>query len=70
MVWALRKRGEIDNNKNLMDFAEVLEKSTIDTINSGLVTKDLYNMSTVEGKKIATTNTMIDEILRNLKIQL
>lgn len=64
---ALAKRGEIDNNKELIDFAHLLEKSTIDTINCGFVTKDLYNMSTVNNKKIVNTNTMIDEIFRKLE---
>ena len=32
---ALRKRGELDGNKELMEFADRLEKATIDTIEAG-----------------------------------
>lgn len=63
---ALSKRGEIDDNKELIDFANLLEEATIDTINSGFVTKDLYSLSTVKNKTIVTTNTIIDEIFNKL----
>ena len=38
---ALRKRGELDGLKDLQAFADRLEKATLDTINSGVLTKDL-----------------------------
>jgi len=38
---ALRKRGEMDDLPDLMAFADRLEKATLDTINSGMMTKDL-----------------------------
>lgn len=38
---ALKKRGELDGNKGLMDFADKLEKATLDTIEGGQMTKDL-----------------------------
>ena len=38
---ALRKRGELDGNEALADFAGKLEKATLDTIESGRMTKDL-----------------------------
>ena len=38
---ALRKRGELDQLPDLMAFADRLEKATLDTINSGIMTKDL-----------------------------
>ena len=37
---ALRKRGELDGNQELMEFADKLEKATIDTIEAGEMTKD------------------------------
>ena len=37
---ALRKRGELDDNKELMDFADRLEEATIRTIEEGKMTKD------------------------------
>ncbi len=38
---ALRKRGEMDGLAELGDFADRLEKATLDTINGGVMTKDL-----------------------------
>ena len=38
---ALRKRGELDGNGELMAFADKLEKATLDTIESGTMTGDL-----------------------------
>ena len=38
---ALRKRGEMDGLAELQAFADRLEKATLDTINSGTMTKDL-----------------------------
>lgn len=41
---ALRKRGELDHLPDLQDFANKLEKATLDTINSGIMTKDLAGL--------------------------
>jgi isocitrate dehydrogenase len=41
---ALRKRGELDNLPDLMAFADKLEKATLDTIEAGVMTKDLALM--------------------------
>ena len=38
---ALRKRGELDGLPELQDFANRLEKATLDTIESGIMTRDL-----------------------------
>ncbi len=38
---ALRKRGELDGISGLQNFADKLEKACIDTIESGIMTKDL-----------------------------
>ena len=38
---ALRKRGELDGNDSLVAFGERLEKATIDTLESGVMTGDL-----------------------------
>lgn len=38
---ALRKRGELDNLPDLMAFADRLEKATLDTIEAGVMTRDL-----------------------------
>lgn len=41
---ALRKRGELDNLKELQNFADQLEAACFDTLNEGIVTKDLVNL--------------------------
>ncbi len=41
---ALNKRGELDGNKELCDFALKLEKACINTIESGKMTKDLVGL--------------------------
>ena len=38
---ALRKRGELDGLPDLQTFADKLERATLDTINGGIMTKDL-----------------------------
>ncbi len=41
---ALRKRGELDGNTELMAFADKLEKASLDVIESGRMTKDLVGL--------------------------
>lgn len=41
---ALRKRGEMDNLEKLVIFADELEAACFDTLNAGIVTKDLVNL--------------------------
>ncbi len=59
---ALRKRGELDGNKELMDFADKLEKATIQTIEDGVMTGDLYLLSKLENKKKVDSKTFLEEI--------
>lgn len=63
---ALNKRGELDKNKELSDFAKKLEKATINTIESGIMTGDLYRLSKAENKKAVDTETFIAEIKKSL----
>lgn len=63
---ALRKRGELDHNKDLIDFADKLEKATIQTIENGIMTGDLASLSTLPNKKIADTETFLKEINNTL----
>ena len=46
---ALRKRGELDGLNDLCEFAGKLEKATIDTIESGLMTGDLVQIFKKDG---------------------
>ncbi|MFQ7753735.1 MAG: NADP-dependent isocitrate dehydrogenase [Acutalibacteraceae bacterium] len=52
---ALRKRGELDRIDALVDFADKLEKASIQTIEDGVMTGDLASMSTLEN--ITKVNT-------------
>lgn len=44
---ALRKRGELDQNTALSEFANKLERAALDTLESGVMTGDLASMSTL-----------------------
>ncbi|MBQ6153583.1 MAG: NADP-dependent isocitrate dehydrogenase [Ruminococcus sp.] len=63
---ALRKRGELDGNSALCDFAANLEKATIDTIESGIMTGDLYLLSTLPDKKKVNTEEFLDAVNERL----
>lgn len=41
---AFRKRGEMDNLPELVNYADQLEAACLDTLNEGIVTKDLANL--------------------------
>lgn len=64
---ALRKRGELDNNKALVDFANKLEKATIDTIESGKMTGDLAQISTLKNVDVLDSEEFILEIRKSLE---
>lgn len=64
---ALKKRGELDNLPDLINFAEKLEKATIKTIENGIMTGDLARLSTISNKKVVDTETFLLEIDKYLK---
>ena len=64
---ALRKRGELDNTPDLVKFADNLEKATIQTIEEGVMTGDLYLLSTLENKKKVNTEQFLLEVNERLK---
>jgi len=64
---ALHKRGELDNNAELCKFAENLEKAAKDTIESGVMTGDLYVISSLESKKKVNTEDFLLEVGERLK---
>ena len=59
---ALRKRGELDGNAVLMDFADKLEKATIQTIEDGKMTKDLALITTLPDVKVLNSADFIKAI--------
>lgn len=67
---ALRKRGELDSNKELVQFADALEKATLSTIESGNMTKDLALITSLENVKVLNSEEFIKEIQVNLEKEL
>lgn len=64
---ALRKRGEKDGNEELINFGNQLEAACLDTMNSGVVTKDLVNlMHGVEAQQV-NSETFIKTIRQRLE---
>lgn len=59
---ALRKRGELDGNKELMSFADQLEKATLTTIESGRMTKDLALITSLKDVTVLNSEDFIKEI--------
>jgi len=59
---ALRKRGELDGNKELMEFANKLEKATLQTIESGRMTKDLALITSLKDVIVCNSQDFIKEI--------
>ena len=59
---ALRKRGELDSIPALCDFADKLEAATIRTIEDGIMTGDLYLLSSLENKQKVSSRTFLEEI--------
>ncbi|MBR3268283.1 MAG: NADP-dependent isocitrate dehydrogenase [Oscillospiraceae bacterium] len=67
---ALRKRGELDQIPALCDFADKLEAATIQTIEDGIMTGDLYLLSSLENKQKVNSRTFLEEIGARLSAKL
>ena len=65
---ALRKRGELDGNSELVSFADKLEAATLRTIEEGEMTKDLYLVSTLDNKKALGTEEFLNAIAGRLSL--
>ena len=63
---ALRKRGELDGNDELMAFADKLEKASLDVIESGRMTKDLVGLW--EGSEAVALTT--EEFIKAIRAEL
>ncbi|HBT94724.1 MAG TPA: NADP-dependent isocitrate dehydrogenase, partial [Coriobacteriia bacterium] len=64
---ALRKRAELDGSDDLLAFARKLEAATLETIEDGVMTGDLYALSQLENKTKVDTKTFLLEVARRLK---
>lgn len=63
---ALRKRGELDGNQALSDFADKLEKACVQTIESGKMTKDLALITSIKNPVVLTSEGFIKAIRETL----
>ncbi len=64
---ALRKRGELDGINDLCTFADKLEKATIDTIEKGMMTKDLALITTLDSPTVLNSLDFIKAIRKTLE---
>lgn len=62
---ALRKRGELDNLPELIDFADKLEKASIETIEDGVMTGDLAALSSLDNITKVDTEAFLTEIAKD-----
>jgi isocitrate dehydrogenase len=68
---ALKKRGELDNTPELIDFAHKLEEASLETIQNGIMTGDLLRVAAPNPKnKQVYTEEFIDAIAEHLKKKL
>lgn len=63
---ALNKRGQLDGNEALCDFASKLETAVIETIEAGKMTKDLSLITTIEDPEVLDTEEFIQAVKANL----
>jgi len=71
----LAHRAKLDDNKELADFCEKLERACIDTVEGGIMTKDLAlcvrgSIDKVQPGDFVETEPFIDAIAKNLKEKL
>ena len=64
---ALRKRGELDQLPELVQFADNLEKACIDTIESGKMTKDLALITELENPVVLNSLDFIKAVRETLE---
>ena len=63
---ALRKRGQLDDLSDLVDFADKLEKAAIDTIEEGVITGDLNGLMDHPNKRVVNTEEFLKAIAAKL----
>lgn len=68
MAWAnaLEKRGELDRNQPLQEFGACLQKITIQTVESGIMTKDLKKVTTLPEPHVASDLQFIETVQKKL----
>lgn len=64
---AIKKRGELDNTPEVVRMAEVLERAVIETVESGIMTKDLVSLADPPVKGYALTGEFIEAVAERVK---
>lgn len=64
---ALRKRGELDQNKELMEFADKLDQATVKTIEEGKMTKDLALITSNDAAVVLSSGAFIKAVRGTLE---
>ncbi len=64
---AIAKRGELDGTPELVDFAQKIERSVIETVESGVMTKDMAAIANPRPLSHADTGEFITAIARRLR---
>ena len=67
LTGALRKRGELDDNKELQQFAEKLERATLKTIEDGKMTKDLALITSLDKVTVLNSQDFIRAVRDTLE---
>lgn len=67
---AIRKRGELDALPALMDFADKLEAATLQTIESGRMTKDLALITSLKDVTVLNSESFIKAVREKLEASL
>ena len=68
MAWSggLKKRGELDHNKELEAFGKCLEETAVRTVEDGIMTADLERVTTIPDPKVVTGLQFIEVVRRRL----
>jgi isocitrate dehydrogenase len=64
---ALRKRGEMDGNEELVTWADKMEKAVIDTVEDGYLTKDLARSTVSDSPAVLGTEDFISVVRRTFE---
>jgi isocitrate dehydrogenase len=64
---ALAKRGELDGSAGVVRFSHAIEQAVIETVESGVMTKDLMLIAEPRVDKFAHTEEFIDAVAERLK---
>ncbi len=72
MAWsnALTKRGELDHNDALAGFGRLLQRATIETVESGIMTADLQKVTTLPNPQVVTGLKFIDIVQKRIRKQM